>query len=189
MVGKTSEPPGGACGCGLKQGRHPTHGCTEFERLEPLLPVDRKGLIRYLSSKAFHGIGEVLAGRIVDALGENALERIQADASCLEGIQGLRPEVADGLVETLAQQQELHRCLSYLLGLGLGPMQARRVLERFKADTEKIIRADPYRLAEVQGIGFATADRMALASGIGITDPRRLQAGLLHAAGVGGPGA
>ncbi|MEZ6003137.1 MAG: ATP-dependent RecD-like DNA helicase [Planctomycetota bacterium] len=182
VVGKTSEPQEGMrVRLWGQWGRHPTHGVQfEFERLEPLLPVDRKGLIRYLSSKAFHGIGEVLAGRIVDALGENALERIQADASCLEGIQGLRPEVADGLVETLAQQQELHRCLSYLLGLGLGPMQARRVLERFKADTEKIIRADPYRLAEVQGIGFATADRMALASGIGITDPRRLQAGLLH---------
>ena len=180
-VGKTSDP---AEGTRLRMwgtwGKHANHGSQfEFERVEVLLPTDRKGLIRYLASKAFQGIGEVTAGRIVDALGNDALARIAEDPNALDGIKGLRPEVAEGLREGLAQQMEMHRAVAYLLGLGLGPLQARKVIERFKAETEAIIRKDPYRLSDVGGIGFATADRMARASGIDELDPRRLQAGLL----------
>jgi len=181
-VGKTADPAEGTrVRLWGTWGRHPTHGSQfEFERLELLLPTDRKGLVRYLSSKAFAGIGEVTAGRIVDALGaEQALERIAEDPEALEGIPGLRSEVAQALRQALAQQMEMHRAVTYLLGLGLGPLQARKVLERFGADTEQVVRADPYRLSDVNGIGFATADRMARAAGIGELDPRRLKAGLL----------
>ena len=180
-VGKASEPTEGTrVRLWGQWGRHATHGSQfEFERMEVLLPTDRKGLVRYLSSKAFEGIGEVTAGRIVDALGSEALTRIVEDPAALRGVKGLKPHIAKNLQTALAQQMELHQALAYLLGLGLGPLQARKVVERFGADSEATIQADPYRLAEVSGIGFATADRMAQASGIDALDPRRLQAGVL----------
>lgn len=181
-VGKASEPTEGTrVRLWGRWGRHATHGTQfEFERMEVLLPTDRKGLVRYLSSKAFEGIGEVTAGRIVDALGTDTLTRISEDPEALVGIKGLKPHIADNLRRTLAQQMEMHQALAYLLGLGLGPLQARKVLERFGAETEATIKADPYRLADVTGIGFATADRMAQAGGIEPLDPRRLQAGILY---------
>ncbi|MFT4647658.1 MAG: exodeoxyribonuclease V alpha subunit [Glaciecola sp.] len=179
-VGKTIEPHEGArVRLWGRWGKHKAHGSQfEFERLEPLLPTDVKGLVRYLASKAFPGIGAVTAQRIVDTLGTDALDRIANDPECLEGIQGLRPEAAETLREGLADQVVMHRSLAFLLGLGLATHQSRAVLERYGATSEAEVRRDPYHLAGIPGIGFATADKTARSLGIGEHDPRRLKAGL-----------
>ncbi|MDF1836334.1 MAG: ATP-dependent RecD-like DNA helicase, partial [Planctomycetota bacterium] len=139
-----------------------------------------KGLVRYLSSKAFPGVGAVTAQRIVDELGTDALDRIASEPTCLDDIRGLRPEAAEALRESLADQVVMHRSLAFLLGLGLATHQARAVIERHGATSEAEVRRDPYRLAVIPGIGFATADRTARSLGIGDHDPRRLQAGLQY---------
>ncbi|MCA9002829.1 MAG: hypothetical protein KDB61_12975, partial [Planctomycetes bacterium] len=106
VVGKTVDPTEGArVRLWGRWGQHKAHGTQfEFERLEPLLPTDEKGLVRYLASKAFPGIGQVTAQRIVDALGAETLERIAEDPDCLRGIRGLRPEAAEALRVALADQ-------------------------------------------------------------------------------------
>ncbi|MBL4770559.1 MAG: ATP-dependent RecD-like DNA helicase, partial [Planctomycetes bacterium] len=120
------------------------------------------------------------AKRIVDTLGTDTLDRIANDPLCLKGIRGLRPEAADALREALADQVVMHRSLAFLLGLGLATHQARAVLEKYAANAEAEVRRDPYRLAAIPGIGFATADRTARSLGIGEHDPRRLKAGLQY---------
>ena len=165
---------------------HPTHGQQfEFESLELLPPLDEEGLVRYFASKTFEGVGETLARRIVKKLGGDALERIQSDASCLEGIRGLRPAVAEKLASSVAAQLGLHRASAFLRGLGLGPVQAQTAILRLGPETEAIVGADPYRLTEVSGLGFATADRVAREMGIEGDDPRRLAAASLHVLDVG----
>lgn len=181
-VGRVPEPPEGARVRLLgRWDTHPQHGRQfEFELLQVLPPVDRRGLERYLASKAFEGIGAKLAERIVDRLGTEALERITEDPSCLEGIQGLKGETARKLGETVRAQAGVHRAFAFLHGLGLGPLQSQAALQRLGPECEELLREDPYRLRHVPGLGFRTADRVALGMGFAEDDPRRLAAAVVH---------
>lgn len=161
---------------------HPSHGKQfSFEELELLTPIDTEGLVAYLSSPTFHGIGPTIAQRIVDRLGTSALEAIRDDPTCLKGIRGLRPETASALSEQVKSSLGAHKVLSWLRGLGLGPSQSARIHSALGDSTEETIREDPYKLARIiDGVGFATADRIALGMDFEREDPRRLAAGLLH---------
>ena len=161
---------------------HPNHGKQfSFDSLEPLAPADTEGLIAYLSSPTFKGIGPTIAQRIVDRLGEEALDAIREDPSCLKGIRGLKEETASALARALESSLGAHKTLAWLRSLGLGPGQSARIHTALGDKTEEKIKEDPYQLARiVEGVGFATADRIALGMDFSEDDPRRLAAGLLH---------
>jgi len=163
--------------------RHPEHGLQfAFDVVKTLPPRTRGGLVRYLASRAFPGIGPVLAERIVAALGEETLSRIRADPRVLDSIRGLRRSVRASLVQTLREEGSRQEALAFFHGLGLGLHQSETVLEAFGPSAETRVREDPYVLARVvHGFGFATADKVAAALGIEGDDPRRRAAILLHA--------
>jgi exodeoxyribonuclease V alpha subunit len=163
-------------------GRHASHGSQfEFEVLQPLVPVDAPGLKRYLTSKAFPGVGKTLAERIVGHLGMDTLRRIAEEEDCLAGIRGLKPAVAATLREAVMAQTALHETLAFLHGVGLGPIQAHAALTRLGPGCETRVGEDPYALMAVPGLGFALADRVAQQLGLADDDPRRLRAALVHA--------
>jgi exodeoxyribonuclease V alpha subunit len=154
----------------------------EFESATVLPPADTEGLVRYLSSKAFPGVGEVLARRIVEHLGDQTLERIRADPACLSGVPGLRSAVRVELVERVNAELAAHQSRAFLHGLGLGPRQVEAVLTRYGPDCEPLLRENPYRLASgIAGIGFQIADRAAQRLGMPRDGMERARAGLVHA--------
>lgn len=154
----------------------------EFRALEVLPPNDRLGLVRYLSSDRFHGIGEKLAERIVDKLGVDALERILEQPELLEGIPGLRANVREELVKTAFAEHGTARSHAFLRSLGLGPVQSAAVIRRLGPECDTALRADPFLIVgTVNGFGFASADRLASSLGFAANDPRRLRAALVHA--------
>ncbi len=183
-VGKAASP-----GVGLrvrlsgKWEQHKTHGAQfAFHTFEVLPPTDTTGLVKYLSSSSFHGVGETIAARIVEKLGAGALEAIRDEPAVLESIRGLRPEVAASLAEQVTMELGSHQAHAFLRGLDLGPWQAATIIQKLGAHAEDLVRRDPYQLAgKVPGIGFGTADRVAMALGIERNDPRRARAGILHA--------
>ncbi|MBK7642430.1 MAG: ATP-dependent RecD-like DNA helicase [Planctomycetes bacterium] len=162
---------------------HKNHGLQfEFELLEVLQPRDRYGLVRYLSSSRFPGIGEKTAERIVEKLGDKALEVILADPKSLIGVRGLKLETREALVGALFAEAGTHRANVFLRELGLGPQQSAAVIRKLGLECEALIRNDPYVLASgIPGIGFALADRARAALEIAVDDPRRARAGVLHA--------
>ncbi|MCB9914076.1 MAG: ATP-dependent RecD-like DNA helicase [Planctomycetes bacterium] len=183
-VGRVADPaPGLRVRLVGRWEQHRDHGPQfAFDALEVLPPADSAGVVKYLASKTFHGIGETLAARIVEKLGARTLEAIRDDPACLEGIRGLRPEVAAELAERVALELGAHQAHAFLRGLDLGPWQAAAIVQKLGVHAEDLVRRDPYRLAgEVRGIGFGTADRVAMALGLERDDPRRARAGLLHA--------
>lgn len=154
----------------------------EFDDLEVLPPDDRAGLVKYLASDRFPGVGEKLAERIVDALGLSAIDEILAHPEKLDGVRGLHRGVRDALVQAALVEHGTARVTSFLRTLGLGPMQAATVIKKLGPDCEERLRADPYLLASgVPGFGFASADRLAGSLGIAGDDPRRVAAALVHA--------
>lgn len=182
-VGKIADPVEGArVRLSGRWGRHANHGAQfEFTASEPLAPATEEGLVRYLSSRAFDGIGPTIARRIVDKLGTEALERIAEDPrGSLVGIKGLRPEVAEGLGVSVVAQAGLHQLQGFLAQLGLGPLTAQAVLANLGAECESMIRDNPFVLSVVPSVGFLTADRVAKRLGLAPDDPRRLRAVTRH---------
>lgn len=161
---------------------HPSHGRQfEFEAFESLPPADAAGLVRYLSSQAFEGVGETLAARIVERLGERALERIRDEPGALDGVRGLKGPVRAALEAAVRREFATHQLHAFLRGAGLGPRQAAAVVRKLGADCEADLRRDPYRIAgQVAGIGFAIADQFALRLGLARDSVERVRAGILH---------
>ncbi len=161
---------------------HPRHGRQFKAREAQVLPPSSKaGLVRYLSSGAVQGVGPKLAERIVEALGERALQIIEEDPKALLRVPGIGKSKAASVASALQAHRESREALVFLRGLGLGEALSRKVYEAYGPNTVAAIRDNPYRLVrDVFGLGFATADRMARSMGIPPESPHRIQAGLLH---------
>jgi exodeoxyribonuclease V alpha subunit len=183
-VGKTGElEVGGRIALRGEWKTHPKHGPQfHFQSLETLPPAGREGVERYLASKHFKGIGPVLARRIVEVLGPEALERIDSDPECLRLVRGLKRasrEVLVAAVRALRGERELQ---AFLYGLELNAAQVVEATRVLGPDAAGRIRADPYVLARtVRGVGFASADRAARTLGLAEDSPERRRAALLFA--------
>ena len=160
---------------------HRSHGRQfRFATAEVLEPADTKGLVKYLASKSFRGIGEKTAERIVEALGIEALDVIRAEPERLVGIPGLKGAVREELVETLRSHHADHKLRAFLTGLELNRWQIDAVLKKYGADCEEALRANPYLLARgITGIAFRTADRAAKSLGMAPDAPERIEAALV----------
>ena len=87
---------------------HPRYGKQyAVESFERQMPESKPGLVQYLSSDLFHGIGEKTAESIVDALGERAIAKIMRDPSILSKVPKLSEEKAKGLYDSLMEHQGL----------------------------------------------------------------------------------
>lgn len=143
-------------------------------------PSTQIGMERYLSSGYIKGIGPDLAKRIVEHLGERALDIIKEDPRILTDIPGIGAQKAKALVEAFSDQSILEQILQFLIEHGVSPSFAERIYKRYGDRTIDIVQRNPYRLAhDIRGIGFKTADTIAI-SGLNMSPdhPDRLRAGL-----------
>ncbi|NOY92132.1 MAG: ATP-dependent RecD-like DNA helicase, partial [Deltaproteobacteria bacterium] len=164
---------------------HPQHGTQlRVESFSPVMPGTAAGIARYLGSGLVPGIGKGLAERLVAHFGDQTLEVIATRTDALREVPGIGKRRAEAIGEAVRSRRELAETLSFLHSLGLGRANARRIHERYGADAVRVLRADPYLVAEeVRGIGFRTADSAGRALGIGVDDPRRAAGAVLHLLG------
>ncbi|MCO4764555.1 MAG: ATP-dependent RecD-like DNA helicase, partial [Myxococcales bacterium] len=156
----------------------------KVETARPILPTTPAGVERYLAHMGVKGIGKGMAARIVETLGGDALGVIADSPERLAEVKGLGKTRSKALIETLRPRVERDAAQLYLHGLPLTPRQIRRILESWSDDAIRIVRSSPYRLTELPSFGFASADRIARAQGVGLRAPERLDAGVLHAVGM-----
>jgi exodeoxyribonuclease V alpha subunit len=144
-------------------------------------PDSEQGLCKYLGSGLIKGVGPVTARRLVEAFGLDVLEVIDKHPERLAGIRGMSAARLERIADSWRSATGLKRLLSFLSAFGLGPALGAKILKRFGARAEEIIREDPYRLAyDFYGVGFLTADRVAGHLGFPPDCPQRLEAGLLY---------
>jgi exodeoxyribonuclease V alpha subunit len=145
-------------------------------------PSTSDGIQRYLSSGLITGIGEKTAERIVQEFGSTALEMIRTNPERVASLAGVGKKKATILHEALLQQSEFDQILRFLVEHQVSPNLSAKIYERFKGKTLDIVKSDPYILArEIRGIGFHTADTIALNLGLLPESPKRLKAGLYFA--------
>ncbi|MDG4655417.1 ATP-dependent RecD-like DNA helicase [Ectobacillus antri] len=148
------------------------------EMFKKELPQTKNGIVQYLSSDLFKGIGKKTAERIVEKLGSQAISKILDDASVLDGI--VKKDKAQELYQTILEHQGLEKVMSFLGGYGFGTKLTIKIYQKYKEQTLEIIRSNPYQLIEdVEGIGFGRADEIGKAFGISGNHPDRIRAGCL----------
>lgn len=161
---------------------HREHGRQlRVRQFRALLPTSLRGIQRYLASGLIPGIGPKLAERIVDKFGTDSLEVMDKYSTRLKEVPGLGKKKLAQIRESWQTHSERRETYIFLQGLGISPAYCARLFRRYGAGAGEIVRQNPYRLAaEVQGIGFLTADRIARELGIAADHPLRLSAGVVH---------
>jgi exodeoxyribonuclease V alpha subunit len=162
---------------------HPLRGA-QFRAVscEQILPATIEGLRRYLGSGLVKGIGPRMAERIVRQFGLTTLQVLEQDPEQLLRVPGIgRKRVAD-IARAWAEQQAIKDVMLFLQSHGVSTALAVKIYKQYGNEAIAVVSRDPYRLArEVYGIGFLTADRIAMHMGLPRDADSRIEAGVLHA--------
>ncbi|MGW9524210.1 SF1B family DNA helicase RecD2 [Streptomyces diastaticus] len=164
-------------------GSHPQYG-KQFtvENYTTVLPATVQGIRRYLGSGLIKGIGPRIADRITEHFGVDTLDVIETDAKRLVEVPGLGPKRTRLIAAAWEEQKAIKEVMVFLQGVGVTTSIAVRIYKKYGDASISVVRNQPYRLAaDVWGIGFLTADRIAQAVGIPHDSPDRVKAGLQYA--------
>ena len=143
---------------------HPKYGLQfsvkEYERVKP---DDKDGIVEFLSSDLFKGIGEKMAEKIVDILGDDTLNLILKDKTCLYQVPKLSESKINVIYDTLVKYEESHEVIVKLTELGFSMRDALSIYNTYKSNTMRIIDNDIYRIVEdIEEINFIKVDEIAL---------------------------
>ena len=135
---------------------HPRFGMQfHAKHFKKEIPQTTQGVVHYLSSDLFKGIGKKTAEKIVEHIGENAIGKILENPGLLDEIPKLPKEKAKSIYDTLSEHQGLERVMIMLNDMGFGPQISMRVYQAYKEQALEIIQNNPYKLVEdIEGIGF-----------------------------------
>ncbi|ALA58004.1 ATP-dependent RecD-like DNA helicase [Nitrospira moscoviensis] len=141
-------------------------------------PHTPEGIKAYLASGVIYGIGPVLAQRIVDRFGKDALTVLDLHPEEFNEIHGIGESTIHHIVKSWQIQKGQAAALTELLGMGLSVSVANKALGQLGPEAATHIRANPYCLVELHGVGFQRADSIARGLGMAVNDLHRLMAGL-----------
>ena len=145
-------------------------------------PTSIDGIEKYLGSGMIRGIGPVYAKKLVRAFGEKVFDTIEAEPNRLREVTGIGPVRAKRITDAWAEQKIVREIMVFLHSHGVGTARAVRIYKTYGADAVQVMSENPYRLArDVRGIGFKTADAIAMKLGIEKTAMIRVRAGISFA--------
>jgi exodeoxyribonuclease V alpha subunit len=162
---------------------HPQHGrhlrVLSVTRHAPVTP---EGLKRYLGSGIVKGIGPKTAERIVERFGEQTLAVIELEPERLTEVRGISAHKRDLIVRGWAEQQGIREVMLFLQSHGVSAGLGAKIYRQYGEQAINVIRENPYRLEQdVYGVGFKTADALAVELGLPRDSLPRLMTGLKHA--------
>ena len=164
-------------------GSHPQYG-KQFtvENYTTVLPATVQGIRRYLGSGLVKGIGPVFADRITRHFGLDTLRIIEEEPKRLIEVPGLGPKRTRKIADAWEEQKAIKEVMLFLQTVQVSTSIAVRIYKKYGDASISVVKEEPYRLAaDVWGIGFLTADRIAQSVGIPHDSPERVKAGLQYA--------
>ena len=151
-----------------------------FREFMPVAPTSEEGMILYLSSEIFKGIGKKTAQRIVNKFGNDTFKIIDSSPELLSKIKGVNKKQQKSLLNSWEEQRGLRDVMTFLRGVGISHGFAQRIYAKHGMNSIPLIKANPYLLTDISGIGFLTADGIAHNLGFDKNSPHRAAAGLLY---------
>ncbi|MFQ6791959.1 MAG: ATP-dependent RecD-like DNA helicase [Thomasclavelia sp.] len=138
-------------------------------------------LIKYLSSPLFKGIGKTLASEIVNTLGEDCIEKIKADKHSLDIVRGMSEKRRETIYETLTNSDYDQEVMQFFMGHGISLKNLGLIQAHYQEKTLDVLQHNPYQLIEdIDGIGFKTADELAIKIGGSLDAPDRIKAAIIY---------
>ena len=148
--------------------------------VECIPPKSVEGVRRYLASGLIRGIGPVLANRIVDRFGAETIDVLDHHSGRLREIPKVGPKKIASIVRGWREGKGTREVMIFTQTYGISAGKAAKIYRAYGPDSVAIIKRDPYRLCrDIWGIGFATADRIALAVGLPKDSPLRARAAIV----------
>lgn len=152
----------------------------EVERYEDFIVPTREGVIAYLSSGQIKGIGPRTAERIYDTFGEETLSILDNDPDRLLSIPGISRKKLGRIYASYLASRGARNVIAFLSPFGVTSNRAVMLYREYGTKAIDIVKNHPYRLCELPGIGFKTADKLAMNVGFDPLSPERVDAGLLY---------
>ena len=160
-----------------------THG-VQFRAafLKATQPTSNEAIEKYLGSRMIRGIGPVYAKKLVEAFGDGVFEVIENNPGKLRRVAGIGAKRAKQIAKDWAEQRAIREIMLFLHDHGVGTARAVRIYKTYGTDALQLISQNPYRLArDIRGVGFASADTIAMRLGIDKSATIRVRAGISHA--------
>ncbi len=163
-------------------GRHPQHG----EQFKANKVVERKpatahALEKYLGSGLIKGVGPVTASRIVKHFGKDTLDVFENQIERLVEVEGIAQLKLQMIAKAWQEHQEIRHVMMFLQSHNISTLFAVKIYKTYGNDSIQIIQENPYRLAaDIYGIGFLSADKVALSLGLAPDAPQRIKAAIDH---------
>ena len=161
---------------------HPTYG-RQFsaQSCEITQPVGKSAIEKYLGSGLIKGIGHATAKQLIEKFGDKTLEVIEEHPERLLEISGIGKKRAAMIIESYQEQATMRRTLVFLQKYGISPNLSMKIAKYYGEDTILILKENPYRMVmDIEGVGFLTADRIAISMGISPTSEFRIRAALFY---------
>lgn len=148
---------------------------------ETTRPETKSGVERFLGSGLIKGVGPATAKLIVSYFGVRALDVLESEPERLTEVEGIGPKRAAMIAESFAMHNGMRNTLMFLQEYGLTPALSMKIYRTFGEMTESVLRTNPYRLVdEVNGVGFRTADDIAMRMGFTQSSEFRLRSGIKY---------
>lgn len=160
--------------------KNPKHGVQyEVESYEEVIVPSKEGIIAYLSSGQIKGIGPKMAERIFDAFGLNTLNVLDHEPEKLLTISGISKTKLKKICDSYLANRGARDVVAFLAPHGITPNRAVQLYREYGNETMEIVKNHPYRLCEIAGIGFRSADQIAMNMGFAKVSAERVDEGLM----------
>lgn len=161
--------------------KHPRHGLQfEVEGYEEVISHTREGIIGYLASGQIKGVGPKIAEKIYDAFGQDTLDILDHEPEKLMTIRGISEKKLAKIRDSYLASRGARDVIAFLAPHGVTANRAIQIYREYGKDTLDIVRKHPYRLVELAGIAFKTADKLAMSLGIPPVSPERVDEALMY---------
>jgi len=153
----------------------------KISSIKALPPEDTVAIERYLGSGAIKGIGEALAKRIVKLFGDDTFRIATEEPERLAEVKGISLNKAYEIGSQISEKRDLRDAMMFLQGYGISLNLSNKIYQKYGMQLYQVIKDNPYRLAEdIEGVGFITADEIAIRSGISVSSEYRIRCGIVH---------
>lgn len=152
----------------------------EVETYDEVVVPSRDGIIAYLCSGQIKGVGPKIAERIYAAFGDTTLDVLDNDPERLLSVSGISQNKLKKICESYIANRGARDVVAFLVPYGITANRAVQFYKKYQNKTMEIVKEHPYRLCEIPGIGFLTADKIALSMGLDRLSTDRVDEGMLY---------
>lgn len=145
------------------------------------MPDDLMSMERYLGSGAIKGVGEIMAKRIIKKFGKDTFRIMEEEPERLAEIKGISERKANEIGVCFIEKQAMREAIMFLSEFGISPSLSVKIFNEYGQRMYSVVKKNPYQIAEdIAGVGFKTADAIAVKAGIGMQSDFRVRAALIY---------